>query len=98
MGVMGVFLVDFGATLLRRAINRFPIFTGDRSHIYDQLNDRSWSIRRIALLAGAVQGVFAVIFLGLLVAEVGFGTTLVAIGLGVIVTLVLLWRLGFLEP
>ena len=67
MGAIGVFLIDLVATISRRARNGTPVFSGDRSHIYDRLRDRGWSVRIIALSAGTTQGVLVVIFVGLLV-------------------------------
>jgi hypothetical protein len=96
MAVMGVFLIDLGATILRRAINGRPLFTGDRSHVYDQLRDRAWSVRRIALLAAAMQGLLVLIFTGLAIAGGGFAAAFVSTTLSVVIGLALLWRLGFL--
>ena len=55
------------ATISRRARNGTPVFSGDRSHIYDRLRDHGWSVRIIALVAAGAQGVLVVIFIGLLV-------------------------------
>jgi UDP-GlcNAc:undecaprenyl-phosphate/decaprenyl-phosphate GlcNAc-1-phosphate transferase len=62
---LGVFLVDFAATLIRRARSRRPLFAGDRSHLYDQLRDRGMSVRHIAVAAGVVQVGFVVVALSL---------------------------------
>lgn len=37
-------VVDTGLAFFRRAVNRKPIFEGDRSHFYDQLVDRGVSV------------------------------------------------------
>ena len=54
-GLLGVFAVDLFVTLVRRMLNRRPLFSGDRSHVYDQLRDRGWSVPRIAVAAAAAQ-------------------------------------------
>ncbi|MFV2001277.1 MAG: glycosyltransferase family 4 protein [Acidimicrobiia bacterium] len=97
MGIMGVFFIDLGATLFRRAANRERIFVGDRRHLYDQLRDREWSIRGIATFAALVQTILAALFLGLLAAGGGSMTAVVSIGLVGGIILALLWRFGFLQ-
>ena len=37
-------------TLMRRRLNHRPLFIGDRSHIYDQLRDRGFGVKAIALI------------------------------------------------
>jgi UDP-N-acetylmuramyl pentapeptide phosphotransferase/UDP-N-acetylglucosamine-1-phosphate transferase len=97
MGIMGVFFLDLGATIVRRRINGRPLFAGDRSHLYDQLRERGWPVPRIAVFAAAVQGVFAAVFLGLLAAGGGIGVATASIGLTVAVSVLLMWRFGFLR-
>lgn len=60
VGTLGVFLIDLVATVVRRARNGTPIFEGDRSHLYDQLRDRGLSVRGVALVAAASQGVLTI--------------------------------------
>lgn len=61
MGLLGVFALDLFITLLRRRLHGRPLFEGDRSHVYDQLRDRGRSVRQVALLSAAVQGVLVVL-------------------------------------
>jgi len=68
VGIVGVFLIDLVATITRRARNGTPVFAGDRSHIYDRLRDRGWSVRFVALFASGIQGILVVIFVGLIIA------------------------------
>ncbi len=53
--LMGVFLVDLMATVLRRRRAGVPLFEGDRSHLYDRLRDRGMSVPAVAVTAAAVQ-------------------------------------------
>lgn len=98
MGVMGVFFVDLGATILRRALNGRPLFTGDRGHIYDQMRDHGRPVRSIAVFAAATQGLLVLAFMGVAVAGGGLVAASVAIVLSAAIGLALLWRLGFLVP
>ncbi len=96
--VFGVFLVDLAATLLRRLLLRRPLFTGDRSHLYDRLSDRGVGVRRIATLAGGLQALW--VGLVLLVAwNLGRPTSLLALGiLAVALTAGLVKLLGVVVP
>jgi len=92
---LGVFLVDFVATILRRLLAGKALFTGDRSHLYDQLRDRGVPVKTVALMAVAAQAVFAV----LAAALDGLSSSGLAVGalLGVAaLILVLLWWGEFL--
>jgi UDP-GlcNAc:undecaprenyl-phosphate/decaprenyl-phosphate GlcNAc-1-phosphate transferase len=95
-GFLGVFAIDLLVTLLRRRLNKRPLFLGDRSHIYDQLRDRGMSVPTIALLAAATQAVLLVL---VITAERLLGATwglLTLVGV-LAIFLALLARLGFLR-
>ena len=92
---LGVFLVDFVATILRRLLAGKALFTGDRSHLYDQLRDRGVPVKTVALTAVAAQALFAV----LAAALDGLSSSGLAAGalFGVAaLILILLWWGGFL--
>ncbi|MEN8237778.1 MAG: MraY family glycosyltransferase [Actinomycetota bacterium] len=65
LGTLGVFLIDLITTIARRVRNASPVFSGDRSHIYDQLRDRGWSVRSIAVFAAVAQAALVALFIGL---------------------------------
>jgi len=99
MGVMGVFFIDLGATILRRAVNHDSLFSGDRGHVYDQLRNRGWSVRGVAAFGAVSQAVLVAVFVGMAVAGVaGISVAVIAIGVGGLACVALLWRLGFLAP
>lgn len=66
--ILGVFLVDLASTVLRRAIGRRPLFAGDRSHTYDRLHDRGWSVPAVSGLSIVTQALWA----GIVVSLVSF--------------------------
>jgi UDP-GlcNAc:undecaprenyl-phosphate GlcNAc-1-phosphate transferase len=68
IGALGVFLIDLVATITRRALNGTPVFAGDRSHIYDRLRDRGWSVRTVALFAAGIQAALVLVSIGIIVA------------------------------
>jgi UDP-GlcNAc:undecaprenyl-phosphate/decaprenyl-phosphate GlcNAc-1-phosphate transferase len=62
--VLGVFLIDLAVTVTRRALSGAPLFGGDRSHVYDQLRDRGWSIGKVVGAATLAQVVLVLVALG----------------------------------
>ncbi len=95
-GLLGVFAIDLAVTLIRRRLNGRPLFVGDRSHVYDQLRDRGWSVRRIATTFAAAQGAVAAIVIGVdeLLAPL---PALLVLGAVFALTVLALGRAGFLR-
>ncbi len=58
--IMGLPIFDTGLALVRRIRNKRPIFGGDRSHFYDQLVDRGFSLR-MSVVVCYVLAVLAVV-------------------------------------
>ncbi len=54
-------LLDAVLAMVRRLRNHRSAFTGDRFHVYDQLSNRRWSVRRIVLALYCVTAAFAAI-------------------------------------
>lgn len=96
VAILGVFLVDLVATVVRRALSRRPLFVGDRSHVYDRLRARDWSIPRVVVAAAAVQGLFALLAVALDSAGVGWWA-LGALGLAIALLLVVFREVGLLQ-
>lgn len=86
--VFGLPIADMALTLVRRWRNAKPLMLGDRSHFYDQLRDRGFSVRQVVAITYGVTTLF-VIF-GCLVI---FVRTMYALpiyfGLVVVVTLII---------
>jgi len=66
--IMGLPVLDTALTIIRRYRKNHPLFMGDRSHIYDRLVDRGFSVRQTAWVCYVIQavlvgaGVVAVIY------------------------------------
>lgn len=56
--VFGLPIFDTALALYRRWRSRKPIFAGDRSHFYDQLVQRGFSVRATALICYAVAALY----------------------------------------
>lgn len=65
IGLLGVFLIDVGATVVRRLRARADLFSGDRNHTYDRLVASGRGVRTVALGAGGLQAVLALAVIGL---------------------------------
>ncbi len=64
MGLLGLFLVELGSTLLRRAIAGVGLFGGDRNHLYDRLPGSTVSVPTVAIIVGVIHaGILAIVLL-----------------------------------
>lgn len=92
---LGVFGIDLVVSVLRRLKSGGRLFDGDRSHIYDRLRHRGYSISTVALISAGGQ---ALLLLALVVAERLLATTaaLVVMSSIWVVVVGLLGVLGFL--
>lgn len=95
--VFGVFLIDLVATVFRRRSLGRPLFKGDRSHLYDQLAERGWSVPAISGLSVVVQTALASLAVGLLLLELAWWSIIPLIAVATIV-LIGLDRGGWLRP
>lgn len=59
--VFGFPIFDSGLAITRRRLHGRPLFIGDRSHFYDQIRDRGFSVRTTVLLCYSLQTVFALL-------------------------------------
>ena len=90
-------VADAALAFFRRAINHRPIFSGDRSHFYDQLVDRGLPVTRVVKLCYAISAVFAAIgWIG--AAWIGtLSGSLALYGAAAAVVCWLLWKFGFVR-
>jgi UDP-N-acetylmuramyl pentapeptide phosphotransferase/UDP-N-acetylglucosamine-1-phosphate transferase len=52
-------VADTAVAIVRRARARRPLLAGDRGHIYDQLVDRGWPVRRVTVTCIVAQVLFS---------------------------------------
>jgi UDP-GlcNAc:undecaprenyl-phosphate GlcNAc-1-phosphate transferase len=94
--LVGLPLADIAIAIIRRFVAKRPLMLGDRSHVYDQLADRGWSVPRVVLVCASVQLLATVV--GLLLLQL----TVVAAAAGAAAFTALaalfVWRAGFLNP
>ena len=93
--IFGLPILDTAVALVRRFINKRPLFISDRGHIYDQFMDRGLSLKRTVGLSYLLATVYAI--LGLTVAQIRFRYALVVFVLVVAISGYIVWRKGFLR-
>jgi len=64
--VFGLPLTDMCLTLARRWRNGRPLMEGDRSHFYDQLRDRGFSVRQVVAISYALTLAFVLVGISVL--------------------------------
>jgi UDP-GlcNAc:undecaprenyl-phosphate GlcNAc-1-phosphate transferase len=94
--LVGLPLADVAIAIVRRFLAKRPLTLGDRSHVYDQLADRGWSVTRVVLVCAAVQIAatatgLALLQLGVVAAAAGAAVVGILVAFGV-------WRAGMLTP
>jgi UDP-GlcNAc:undecaprenyl-phosphate GlcNAc-1-phosphate transferase len=88
-------IMDAALAIIRRWLNGRPLFRGDRSHLYDQLRDRGWSVRQTVKVCYALGLIFAILGTAAMVLS---GTALAVLYAAVaVMTAVALHRMGMLR-
>jgi UDP-GlcNAc:undecaprenyl-phosphate/decaprenyl-phosphate GlcNAc-1-phosphate transferase len=93
--VFGLPILDTGTALLRRLINKRPLFVSDRGHIYDQMIDRGIPLKRTVEICYALAGLYA--FAGILVSMIRTRYSVIACVVIFLVSFLIVWRMGFLK-
>jgi UDP-N-acetylmuramyl pentapeptide phosphotransferase/UDP-N-acetylglucosamine-1-phosphate transferase len=88
--LIGMPLLDLGATVIRRASNGSALFAGDRDHTYDHLKRAGFSTWRIAVLYTLAQALWVMLLIGV----ASWTTQIVALSIAIILGGVLAIRAG----
>jgi UDP-GlcNAc:undecaprenyl-phosphate GlcNAc-1-phosphate transferase len=94
--MFGLPILDTSLALLRRIRLHRPIFAGDRSHLYDQLVDRGFTVRQTVAVCYALAAFYGTVGLAVMVLRIRY--TVAVYPVVVAGTLYLCHRLGFLQP
>ena len=93
--IFGLPILDTATALVRRKLNKKPLFVSDRGHIYDQLMDRGIPLKKTVAICYVLAGLYA--FIGLAMSQVrtwlAFGVYLIVM----LVSAVMIWKKGFLK-
>ncbi|MEN6423758.1 MAG: MraY family glycosyltransferase [Phycisphaerales bacterium] len=95
IAVFGLPILDTAVAIVRRLLNRRPIWVSDRGHIYDQMIDRGIPLRRTVTICYGLAGLYALI--GLAMSQI---RTRYAIAVGILTAFIsglLVWQKGYLK-
>ena len=93
--VFGLPILDTATALARRLINKKPLFVSDRGHLYDQLMDRGISLKKSVKICYALAALYALI--GLTMSQMRTIHALVVYIIVFLISVVLVWKKGFLK-
>jgi UDP-GlcNAc:undecaprenyl-phosphate GlcNAc-1-phosphate transferase len=94
--IFGLPIFDTTLAMFRRWRTGKPIFQGDRSHFYDQLVQRGFTVPQTAVVCYGVAALFA--GAGLAIASLPTGAAIVAAGVVAVGTALVAWRCGLTSP
>ncbi|MBM4103890.1 MAG: undecaprenyl/decaprenyl-phosphate alpha-N-acetylglucosaminyl 1-phosphate transferase [Planctomycetes bacterium] len=93
--IFGLPILDTATALVRRLINKRPLFVSDRGHIYDQLMDRGHSLKKAVQICYGLAGIYAAI--GIAMSQIRTRYAVFVYLAVVIVSALVIWKKGFLK-
>lgn len=93
--VFGLPILDTAVALVRRFINKRPLFVSDRGHIYDQMIDRGIPLKKTVVICYGLAALYAIIGLAM-----SLRRTLVALVVYILVFIIsgiVVWKKGYLK-
>jgi UDP-GlcNAc:undecaprenyl-phosphate/decaprenyl-phosphate GlcNAc-1-phosphate transferase len=93
--VFGLPILDTAVALIRRLLNHRPLFVSDRGHIYDQMMDRGFSLKKTVTINYLLAGMYA--FVGLLMSQIRTRYAAIVYVVVFIVSAIVIWKKGFLK-
>jgi UDP-GlcNAc:undecaprenyl-phosphate GlcNAc-1-phosphate transferase len=93
--VFGLPILDTVVALVRRFINKRPLFVSDRGHIYDQMIDRGIPLKKTVAICYGLAAVYALI--GLAMSQIKTRHALIVYIIVFIVSGIMVWKKGYLK-
>ncbi len=93
--VFGLPILDTATALVRRLLNKRPLFVSDRGHIYDQMIDRGIPLKKTVKICYLLAGMYAVI--GLTMSQIRTRYAVVVYVGVFIISGVVVWKKGYLK-
>lgn len=94
--IFGLPILDTFMALVRRLRLGRRIFAGDRSHFYDQLIDRGFSVKQTLAICYGLAAFYGIVGLSIILIRARYGVIIYVLVAGL--TLYMCHRLGFLKP
>jgi UDP-GlcNAc:undecaprenyl-phosphate GlcNAc-1-phosphate transferase len=93
--IFGLPILDTATALVRRLLNKRPLFVSDRGHIYDQLIDRGWSLKKTVGFSYMLAAVYALT--GLTISQIKTRYAAIVYLIIIIISALVIWWRGFLK-
>jgi UDP-GlcNAc:undecaprenyl-phosphate GlcNAc-1-phosphate transferase len=93
--VFGLPILDTAVALVRRVLNRRPLFVSDRGHIYDQMIDRGIPLKKTVAICYLLASAYAVI--GVIMSQIRTRYAAVVYVIVFVVSGLVVWRKGYLK-
>jgi UDP-GlcNAc:undecaprenyl-phosphate GlcNAc-1-phosphate transferase len=93
--VFGLPILDTAVALVRRLLNRRPLFVSDRGHIYDQMIDRGIPLKKTVAICYALAAMYALI--GLAMSQIRTRYAAVVHILVFAASALVIWKKGYLK-
>lgn len=93
--VFGLPILDTAVTLVRRFINKRPLFVSDRGHIYDQMIDRGIPLKKTVAVCYALAAMYALI--GLAMSQIRTRYALIVYIIVFLASGIVVWKKGYLK-
>jgi UDP-GlcNAc:undecaprenyl-phosphate GlcNAc-1-phosphate transferase len=93
--VFGLPILDTATALVRRLLNKRPLFVSDRGHIYDQMIDRGIPLRKTVIICYLLAGLYA--FIGIAISQIRTRYAVFVYVIVFAVSALLVWKLDFLK-
>jgi len=93
--VFGLPILDTAVALVRRLLNKRPLFVSDRGHIYDQMIDRGIPLKKTVGICYLLAGIYAAI--GLVMSQIRTRYAAIVYVIVFVVSAVVVWKNGYLK-
>lgn len=93
--VFGLPILDTAVALVRRFINKRPLFVSDRGHIYDQMIDRGIPLKRTVAICYGLAAMYALI--GLAMSQIRTRYALIVYIIVFAASGIVVWKKGYLK-
>jgi UDP-GlcNAc:undecaprenyl-phosphate GlcNAc-1-phosphate transferase len=93
--IFGLPILDTATALVRRLINKRPLFVSDRGHIYDQLMDRGLSLKQSVAACYLLASVYALI--GVAMSQIRTRYAVFVYIIVILISALTIWSKGFLK-
>jgi len=93
--IFGLPILDTATALVRRLLNKRPLFVSDRGHIYDQMIDRGIPLNKTVAICYLLAAVYALI--GVAMSQIRTRYAVFVYVIICAVSALFIWKLGFLK-